>query len=393
MIKGSCLWSYLTAALLMGGALEAWAQTSAPRPVPPVNPPAPSGPSSPGKPAVPAPPLLPPGVPPLGLPSDGEPIPSFPDLPDLPNTSAPSLLPPVEGSAGAAEAAQPVENVPPFPPDDVLNPATDIGGELFPPPEPVAPPSSSGSTPPPPPSGSPPPSALPYAAPVWHSNPRKARDIAVGERKCLLLVFANQSGEAGGASHLLSHEVFSSPAFNEYALEHLVLCSLDYSRKRLSRATTSEEAYRLEKALENIKKHFKVRGFPTVILLGPDEKEIARWTGYRSGRAATYFQNLKMAVDGYEAVLFATERRRERLTKQGYRDWRSYAGTTLFAKLVEYGAKHVVLRDENGVDRTVPLSQLAITDREYITRLRLGKPLPQVTPPPAFASGKETTLK
>ncbi len=407
-----CWPSLILAGWTLSGGLPAPAQSSrGERPVPPV----PMTPSSSGNgqssgasrpasaPPRPAPLRLPPGVPPLGLPSDGEPAPAFPDMPDWPDPSPPmSLLPPIEGSAGAAEAVTlPPATGAPFSPDGVEEVPLPVEGELFPLPGETSPPPVTpvpGETAPPPPRPAAPTSPAatgsaptPFRAPTWHRNPKATRDLAVSEQKCFLLVFTNQTGEAGGATYQLNHEVFASQAFNEYALEHLVLCNLDYSRRRTT--LDPQEQYRLEEALESVKKAFKVRGFPTVILFGPDEKEITRWAGFRSGRGPTYFQNLKAAVDGHEAMLFAGERRRERLTTQGYREWRSAHGTTLFAKLVEFDARMAVLRDESGVSHKVLLPQLAITDREVITRLRLGLPMPKPAPRATAASGQEATLR
>jgi hypothetical protein len=58
---------------------------------------------------------------------------------------------------------------------------------------------------------------------------------------------------------------------------------------------------------------------------------------------------------------------------------------------MECDAQMALFRDEAGADRKVLLKQLALPDREIITRQRLGKPLPEraVTPAP----GAETTLR
>jgi hypothetical protein len=308
---------------------------------------------------------LPPDVPPLGLPSDGEPAPSFPDLPDLPETS---LLPQTPADDTGPGGRPPGQGVPPPPVGEGEGVA-----------DPGAPP---GLAPPP---------ALPNSPfPTWHESPKKARTVAEAEQRCLLLVFSSSQGEAGGTSRQMSDEVFATPAFNEFALEHLVLCGLFYSRSTSSLDLNDPAKIARLDALNAIKKAFKVRGFPTVILFGPDGQEINRWTGFITGRGPWLQQQIKQAVEGHEAVIFATERRRAELATRGYRTWTSAQGTPLFARLIRFNAETAVLRDESGAERTVRLKQLALPDREIITRQRLGRPMPERAAPSATG---ETTLR
>lgn len=311
-------------------------------------------------------PPLPAGVPPLGLPSDGETAPSFPDLPDLPSGAFPGSAP-----------QSPLLDVPAEPSAQEPEPETGVR-----PPEPETREAVPGTMPPPE-AG-----AVPFAE--WHQSPKAARDLAAARNCCFLVVFASgrgpsdESGQAAPSlSQVLNHEVFATEEFNRFALEHLVLCALDYSSK--SNLMLPRELARQD-ALEQFKERLKVRGFPTAILFGPDGKEIRRWSGYyidqktRKGNGPSYLQQLQRAVLGHEAVLYQEERRRDELVQKGYREWTSAQGSTLFARLVEYDARTAVLRDQNGEDRKVPLQQLNIADREYITRKRLGRPLPNAAP-------------
>jgi hypothetical protein len=295
---------------------------------------------------VTAPPSLPAGVPPLGLPSDGEASPSFPDLPDLPNS-----LPPVQADGDTAVPAEAEGD-----PNPQVKPEREVGRSA----------------------------ATPFAE--WHHSPRTAAALSAQQNRCMLLVFSSGQSvpddvtgrSTKSLSHVLSDEVFANAAFNDFALEHLVLASLDYSSGSLIK-NEGEVAH--DEALALCKQRLKVHGFPTAILFGPDGKEITRWNGYATdqksgkGRApARYLQNLKQAVLGYEAVLFQSQRRREKLASEGFRDWTSAQGSILFAKLIEFDASCALLRDESGQERKVDLRQLDIADREFITRKRLGKP-------------------
>jgi hypothetical protein len=320
--------------------------------------PAPAGPVDlPATPVSPAAVPLPPGVPPLGLPSDGELAPAFPGMPEL--------LPPL-ALPGASEPADENATDPGLPDP----PATDTPPE---PPPPTAPSAPSRA-------------ALDFAQ--WHRSPRAARETASRENRCMLLVFTGSQGARGEnaqagqrVAHLLNTEVLGTPEFNEFALGHLVLSYLDYTR--VTGLQVDGPELDREKALKHCKEALDVHGFPTVILFAPDGHELNRWTGYAvdaktgKGRGGKYFDEIKEAVLSHEAVLFEAERRREKLAGQGYREWSSVQGSRVFAKLIEFDARTAVLRDEDGRNRTVELRQLGIADRELITRQRLGKlPLP-----------------
>jgi hypothetical protein len=197
----------------------------------------------------------------------------------------------------------------------------------------------------------------------------------MAERRCLLVVFSSGRGAMGSASKQLSDEVFARPDFNEFALEHLVLVNLYYSE-----GSTIKRAAELarEEAMTGFRDSFKVRGFPTATLFTPEGREIDRHVGYRTGRSEGYFQRLMQSLEKHEAVMFEGERRRERLASQGYRTWTSAAGLKRFAKLIEFDAHHALLRDESGAEMKVAVKQLALPDREIISRYRLGRPLPKL---------------
>lgn len=362
-----------------GGLAVAWAQApagerSAPRiklnPAAPTEAPADAGPAEllPELPAEPARKVatagvqpLPPDIPPLGLPSDGEAAPSFPDLPDLPESSLIPQSPSDETPGQTPGVPGPV--APPSPMPGALDPGASAPGG-------AAVPGIPGGV-------RPDPGAAPSPEfPVWHESPKKARTIAELENRCLLLVFGNSIGEAGGTSRQLNDEVLAAAEFNQFALDHLVLCGLFYTRNSQLDLQDPSKIARID-ALAAIKKAFKVRGFPCVILFGPDGREINRWSGFTTGRGRWLQQQIKQAVDGHEAQLFATERRRASLASRGYRTWTSAQGTPLFARLIRFDAETAVLLDEAGAERAVRLKQLALPDREIITRQRLGRPMPE----------------
>ena len=83
----------------------------------------------------------------------------------------------------------------------------------------------------------------------------------------------------------LDREVFSQKAFIKYAKNDLVLLKLDFpQRKKLSEA--------LQKQNMELAKKFGIRGFPTIVIVDAEGKEIAR-TGYRPGGDKKYVKYLK----------------------------------------------------------------------------------------------------
>ena len=130
-------------------------------------------------------------------------------------------------------------------------------------------------------------------------------------------------------------------------------------------------------ALKQFKEYFKVNGFPCLLLLDENGRELERIKGYvrvKTGRgeelssALPLMERLRVAVERREAVVAAGDERRQRLEAQQYRDWTSQAGSRLFGKLVSSAGGEVVLRDEIGGLRRVALEQLSIVDQAWIWR-------------------------
>jgi protein disulfide-isomerase len=83
----------------------------------------------------------------------------------------------------------------------------------------------------------------------------------------------------------LDKEVFSKPEFAAYAKDNLVLLMLDFPQDKEQTAAVKEQNAKLSE-------QFGIQGFPTVLILDADGKEIAR-TGYQSGGAASYVDHIK----------------------------------------------------------------------------------------------------
>ncbi|HCX59151.1 MAG TPA: thioredoxin [Candidatus Cloacimonas sp.] len=83
----------------------------------------------------------------------------------------------------------------------------------------------------------------------------------------------------------LSSEVFTQQAFKNYAEDTLVLLKLDFPQQ-------IPQSDALKQQNESLMRQFGVRGFPTILLVDQEGKEIAR-TGYQPNGAEAFIEHLK----------------------------------------------------------------------------------------------------
>jgi protein disulfide-isomerase len=86
----------------------------------------------------------------------------------------------------------------------------------------------------------------------------------------------------------LSKEVFNEQIFSDYAKTNLILLKLDFPRSIPQ--TKDEKAQN-----EALAQQFRIESFPTIIILNPQGKAIAR-TAYREGGVAAYVEHLKSLI-------------------------------------------------------------------------------------------------
>lgn len=117
----------------------------------------------------------------------------------------------------------------------------------------------------------------------WEDDYDKTLAKAKAEGRSVLLDFTGS--DWCGWCIKLDTEVFTKPAFKRFAKEHLLLVELDYPQlKRLPKKTQEQNA--------ELKAKYGVSGFPTLILLNSEGKEVKRWGGY----SAQFFDELKAAL-------------------------------------------------------------------------------------------------
>lgn len=127
-----------------------------------------------------------------------------------------------------------------------------------------------------------------FAAEGWLDDFAAAKKQAA-EKGVPILVNFSGSDWCGWCIRL-EREVFGEAEFKKYAEENLVLFIADFPRrKELPEVTAKQNRDLAEKS--------GVRGFPTILLLDAEGKELAR-TGYQPGGPDAYVTHLKELLAG-----------------------------------------------------------------------------------------------
>ncbi|MCX7712616.1 MAG: thioredoxin family protein [Chthoniobacterales bacterium] len=84
----------------------------------------------------------------------------------------------------------------------------------------------------------------------------------------------------------LHKEVFATPEFQKFAEKNLIFVVIDFPRNQTLPIEETERN-------EQLASRFNVRGFPTVILLSPEGRELAREVGYLPGGVSTFLEWIK----------------------------------------------------------------------------------------------------
>jgi protein disulfide-isomerase len=112
----------------------------------------------------------------------------------------------------------------------------------------------------------------------------QAEAQAKAENKIVLMDFTGS--DWCGWCIKFKKEVLDTPEFQEYAAKNVVLVELDYPNKKVQ----SDD---LKKANAELKKQYTISGFPTLVVLDKDGKEIGRQVGYSEGGPKAFIAKLE----------------------------------------------------------------------------------------------------
>lgn len=120
----------------------------------------------------------------------------------------------------------------------------------------------------------------------WGTDLPAALAQAKKEKKVVLMDFTGS--DWCPPCKALNREVFSSKEFADYAKDHFVLVELDFPRGKKQSAA-------LEKANRALSEKYGIQGFPTVILLDGDSKQLWKKVGYSAGGSKAFLAELQKA--------------------------------------------------------------------------------------------------
>jgi len=126
-----------------------------------------------------------------------------------------------------------------------------------------------------------------FAADGWMTDFEKAKAKAKSDNKYMLIDFSGS--DWCGWCIKLDKEVFSTKAFQAYAKDNLVLMLADFPSDK------SKQSEEIQKQNEQMKNDFSIRGYPTVFILSPDGKTVAK-TGYQDGGPEAYVEHIKKLI-------------------------------------------------------------------------------------------------
>jgi protein disulfide-isomerase len=113
-----------------------------------------------------------------------------------------------------------------------------------------------------------------HASDLWSTDYDASIAQAATAKKPILLEFTGSDWCPPCMKQ--NKDVFEQAAFEDYAKDKLVLVKLDFPRRKDQEAEIKERNQKLAA-------QYSVEGFPTIILLNSEGKELARQVGYDGG--------------------------------------------------------------------------------------------------------------
>src|SRR3569832_1471027 len=106
---------------------------------------------------------------------------------------------------------------------------------------------------------------------AWTTDLSKAQTKAKAEKKLVLMDF--NGSDWCPPCKALRKTVLNSAEFNRFAKDNLVLVDVDFPQHK-------QQTEELKKANKALSEKFHIEGFPTIIVLNADGKELKKVVGY-----------------------------------------------------------------------------------------------------------------
>lgn len=135
-------------------------------------------------------------------------------------------------------------------------------------------------------------SSLLFSAIKWETDFDKARQMAVSEKKLILLNFSGS--DWCGPCIRLHREIFESQVFENFATDHLVLLNADFPRLKKNRLSKEQQSKN-----ELLAEKYNTEGaFPLTLLLDANGKVLYKWDGLPNGSPENFTNQVKSTVLG-----------------------------------------------------------------------------------------------
>ncbi len=199
----------------------------------------------------------------------------------------------------------------------------------------------------------------------WEDSETIARQTAAREGKPILIWFTDSARSP--ICRRLSEELLAKNDFGDWAEKHVVRLRVDANISvddpNLSLDQVATRKVEIRRYIEGIKKRYKVRGHPTLLMLNPSGEVLWKESGYSAGEADYLWGLMKQA-----ATVTAEQYKewRKKLEGKGYRDWEGASGRKVFAKLVSYAEGNLILIEPGGVRYKTHESRLSREDKQWI---------------------------
>lgn len=199
----------------------------------------------------------------------------------------------------------------------------------------------------------------------WEESETIAKQRSVREGKPLLIWFTDSVGSP--MCKALSQELFSTNDFGNWATEKLVRLRVDASVKitdpDLDLGSSEDRRIAIKNYSAELKKRYKVLGYPSLVLLSPSGEVLGRYRGYKRGEADFLWGQLK---HGEAVSSEAYKGWRSGLEKKGYREWRDRRDRKIFAKLTSYSNGTLTFIEPDGTRSKTQEASLSDKDQAWI---------------------------
>ncbi len=198
----------------------------------------------------------------------------------------------------------------------------------------------------------------------WTLDIAKARETAKSENKNLFILFTGSDWCVWCKQ--LDAEVFSQAPFVDTVSSQFVFLYLDFPNGAEAKAKVVDLA-----ASEKLVTQYRVQGFPSVIIEGPDGMPVGR-TGYQPGGADGYLKNLIALKKDAEAITTMMKTANPEvavyakgvaaLAKHDFLDYPGYAAVLKKARDLDPDGKHGILGPILGSEERAGLIELVETN-------------------------------